>query len=104
MASSFFIKSLDPTHEPALEAIKRRFNTQTASRALSELLAHYLQDQERARQIKEHRDRLVELILDRRESLEMVATETKRAERADKDAQALAVGIQKDARQFRIDL
>lgn len=103
MASSFFIKRLDPTHEKALDAIKRRFNTPAASRALSELLDHYLQDQERARKIKEHRDRLVQMILDRRESLDMIATETKRAERSDKDAQALAVGIHKEPRQFRID-
>lgn len=104
MASSIKFKEIDPAHLDTLDTLKRRFHTTTNSRALSRLLDEYLKDAEQLRLVTEQRDTLVRRLLDRRTSLAQADAEAKRAERADKDAQAFAVGIAKSNRQFRIDL
>lgn len=104
MASSLKIKDLDPEHVETLNALKRRFHTTTNSRALSRLLDEYLKDAERLRLVTEQRDTLVRRLLDRRACLVQADAETKRANRADMDAQAFAVGIAKENQQLRVDL
>lgn len=104
MASSLKFKELDPAHVETLDTLKRRFHTTTNSRALSRLLDEYLKDAERLRLVTEQRDTLVRRLLDRRACLAQADAETKRANRADVDAQAFAVDIAKESRQFRTDL
>ena len=104
MASSFYIKSLDPAHVKVMERLCARFNTTAHSRALSKLLDNYVQDEERLRLVTEQRDALIRYAINRAEALSMADVETKRAARADADVHALAKAIAKDRRQYRIDI
>ena len=104
MASSFFVKSLDPAHVRVMDVLCKRFNTTAHSRALSRLLDNYVKDMERLRVVTEQRDALVRYAVQRQDGLAEADTAAKRAERADADLRALAKGIAKEARQYRIDL
>ena len=104
MPSSFHVKELDPAHEPAIEALQKRFRTSTVSKAIAGALSVYVKDQEALALATKQRDYLLRLIIDRNECERDAEQWSSNARKLDRDLVALAKSIAKRPRQIRIDL